>query len=142
VRGSVCVENEERMIMVYSEEFKKSQVRRMSGVNGISANALSGEIGVSQGTLSRWLRLYGSENGMWKKKKALEAEEKLKIVLETASLSESELGEYQRKNGVHSAELERWREEALSGLRTEKRGRPKVDPELKELREERKSLKR
>jgi len=128
--------------MVYSEEFKKSQVKRMSGAHGISANALSAEIGVSQGTLSRWLRRYGSENGMGKKKKAFEAEEKLKIVLETASMSEEELGEYLRKYGLHSAELERWREEALSGLKTEKRGRPKVDPEVKELREERKSLKR
>lgn len=79
---------------------------------------------------------------MGRKKKAFEAEEKLKIVLETASMNELELGEYLRKKGLHSVEVERWREEALSGLKTEKRGRPKIDPELKELREERKSLKR
>lgn len=79
---------------------------------------------------------------MGKKKKAFEAEEKLKIVLETANLSESELGEYLRKHGVHSVELERWREEALSGLKTEKRGRPKVDPEVTQLRKEKKTLKR
>lgn len=128
--------------MVYSEEFKKSQVKRLSGASAISANALSGEIGVSQGTLSRWLRLYGSENGMGNKKREFGAEEKLKIVFETASLSEPELGEYLRRNGLHSTEVERWREEALFGLKTEKRGRPKIDPEIVRLRKREQDLER
>jgi len=79
---------------------------------------------------------------MGKKKKVFEAEEKLKVVLETASMSESALGEYLRKKGLHGVEVARWREEALSGLKTEKRGRPKVDPEIVKLRKREKELER
>lgn len=39
----------------YSEKFKRKLVQRMSGPGAISASALSKEIGVAQGTLSRWL---------------------------------------------------------------------------------------
>ena len=39
-----------------SAGFKAGLVARMAGPESISANALSQEVGVSQGTLSRWLR--------------------------------------------------------------------------------------
>lgn len=128
--------------MGYSEEFKKSQVKRLSGADAISANMLSDEIGVSQTALSRWLRQYGDKNGMANKKKEFGAEEKLQIVLETVSMNKEELGVYLRKKGLHSVELERWRAEALSGLKTEKRGRPRVDPEIVRLRKREKELQR
>jgi transposase len=133
-------EYEEGTTMVYSEEFKRSMVKRMTGARGRSVNALSEEVGVCQGTLSRWLRRYGSENGMGKKRKEFGAEEKLEMVLEAAQMSDAELGEYLRKKGLHSVELARWKEEALSGLKTEKRGRPKVDPEIARLRKREKEL--
>ena len=42
--------------MHYSQGFIARQVRRMAGPGGLSANALSKEVGVPQATLSRWLR--------------------------------------------------------------------------------------
>ena len=114
----------------------------MSGPSAMSANALAGETGVSQRTLSRWLKEYGRSERRMNKKRTLGAEEKLQIMVETASMSEAELGEYLRKRGLHTVELDRWKQEALSGLKTEKRGRPKVDPEVQRLRKKEKSLER
>lgn len=146
VRAPVYVKHEQEDEMGYSEEFRAAMVRRMSGPGAPSATALSQEVGVSQATLSRWLLVYGGVQGMGRNKKKsgreLTAEEKLKVVLETSSLGEAELGEYLRREGLHSAEVERWRAEATEVLKSEKRGRPKVDPEVQQLRKERKLLKR
>ena len=40
----------------FSEQFKKSIVAKMSVPGGRSATSLSREVGISQSTLSRWLR--------------------------------------------------------------------------------------
>ena len=52
--------------MPYSERFKSRMVGRMSGPHASSANALSGEVGVNQPTLSRWLREARTVSGMAK----------------------------------------------------------------------------
>lgn len=41
--------------MLYTEAFKARMLRRMLGPKAVSAQSLSGEVGVSQPTLSRWL---------------------------------------------------------------------------------------
>ena len=40
----------------YSSGFRKRMIQRLTGPEGISAWALSKEVGVSQSTLSRWMR--------------------------------------------------------------------------------------
>lgn len=40
----------------YAAGFKTRMVQRMAGREGISATALAKEVGVSQDTLSRWIR--------------------------------------------------------------------------------------
>ena len=45
------------------------------------------------------------------------AEEKLRIVLAAQGLSDEELGVFLREEGIHEAQLEQWREQALGGLR-------------------------
>ena len=42
--------------MKYSNTFKSKMVRRMVGPDGLSATAVSDDIGIPQPTLSRWLR--------------------------------------------------------------------------------------
>ena len=42
--------------------------------------------------------------------------ERLRIVIESASLPEEELGEFLRREGLHAATLEQWRADALAGL--------------------------
>ena len=44
------------------------------------------------------------------------AEEKLKAINETHAMSEEELGAFLRREGLHSHQLQEWREEVLKGL--------------------------
>jgi transposase-like protein len=44
------------------------------------------------------------------------ATEKLRVVIESAALSEQELGEFLRREGLHGADLKRWREAAVAAL--------------------------
>ncbi len=146
------------MLVNYPEIFKEKMVLRMSGPAGISANALSEEVGVSQTSLSKWLRdVAGVEpvakrvNGKSSKAKVGKrpqdwtAEEKLEAVLEAASLSEQELGEYLRRKGLHEAQLEQWRRRAKEGA-TEalqsKRLRKKASVEANRVRALERELRR
>ncbi len=106
--------------MKYSAAFKSKMVRRMSGPRAQSANALSEDIGVSQPTLSRWLR--EASEGMVSPMSKHEAkrpqdwtpEQKLAVITEAASLSD--LGAFLRRKGLHQAHLDQWRETAISAL--------------------------
>ena len=142
----------------YPETFKEKMVLRMSGPSGISANALSEEVGIAQTSLSRWLREAAGVEGVAKKVNGKSnkakgakrpqdwaAEEKLDAVLEAFSLSEQELGAYLRRKGLHATELEQWRRrvteaatEALQG----KRARKKVSVEAKRVRKLERELRR
>jgi len=111
-------------------------IQRLSGNNALSANALSREIGVPQGTLSRWLRgasvvqpesFQDSTNSFLKERSSKmtmtsksprnwTAEEKLQAVLEASQLSEADLGAYLRQKGLHVSNLKQWRQEMIGGL--------------------------
>jgi transposase-like protein len=64
------------------------------------------------------------------------AEEKLQAVIEAAGLSEAELGEFLRRQGLHETQLQQWRDEVLAGLEQHpKRGSKKSSPEARRVRE-------
>ena len=106
--------------MRYNERFKEKMVAKMMGPSRMSANALSKECGVDQSTLSKWLR-DAKVPPMAKKKptgsKRWTAEEKLRVVLAAAAAGEAGLGEVLRREGLHESDIERFRAEALDGLR-------------------------
>jgi len=93
-------------------------VQRMAGSECISATALAEETGVSQATLSRWMKDARNLNGMSKKssKTSSTPQDKLRIIAEAAQLSDGELGAYLRREGVHEATLLQWQEAATLGL--------------------------
>ncbi|MBZ0269709.1 transposase [bacterium] len=108
----------------YAAGFKARMVQRMAGPESISATALAKEVGVSQNTLSRWLRQASEAPPtvapMTKKKRQSRskgsvrtAQDKLRLVLEASALSEEELGAFLRREGVHEAQLEAWRSTAM-----------------------------
>ena len=110
----------------YATGFKARMVQRMAGREGISATALAKEVGVSQNTLSRWLReasVAGPTMTSMKKKpssrksssRGRTAAEKFQIVLKAAALSDNDLGAFLRREGVHEAQLEEWRAKATEG---------------------------
>lgn len=114
--------------------------------NGVSATQLCAETGISQASLSRWLKAAAKMPGMPSKRqqgsgpteRRAEPEkarprtgaEKLAIVAGAEGLEGDELGEYLRREGVHLAELEQWRELARQALQ----GDVKRLPPSKELR--------
>ena len=118
--------------MPYSEAFKAQMVRRMAGPQGISASALSKEVGVSQSTLSRWLRGSRTVRPMTthedspgreaKSPRQWSAEEKLQVVLEAAAVPPAELGAFLRQKGLHAAQLEEWRAVATAALSNANKG--------------------
>lgn len=112
--------------MEYSEKFKAALVRRMAGPRPVSASALEAEVGVPQPTLSRWLREAGSVGGMAeddskgstkkRARKSWTATEKMRVLVAAGGVDDARLGEILRREGLHSDDLRRWRDEALQGL--------------------------
>ena len=109
----------------YSTAFKANMVKKLMVPGGPTASALSARSGISQPTLSRWLRDARDEGmssqpkrpskvprrpGEWK------SEEKLRIVVEAAGLEGDALGELLRYEGVHEADLTEWRRSVLLAL--------------------------
>ncbi len=146
------------MLVNYPEIFKEKMVLRMSEPGGISANALSEEVGVSQTSLSNWLRdaagvepVVKKVNGksikakVGKRPQDWTAAEKLEAVLESSSLSEQELGGYLRRKGLHEAQLEQWRrrvtDAAMEALQS-KSSRKKASVEAKRVRTLERELRR
>jgi len=123
----------EEVDMPYTDMFKNAMIQKMTGPEAISASALSKRVDVPQPTLSKWLRLAGvgsaydfanTAHEYTKMTKAKgpkrpndwSAEEKLKVVMEAASLEVEQLGEFLRKKGLHKTHLEQWRLQMLDGL--------------------------
>lgn len=111
----------------YSAAFKANVIRRLTGPSAISANALAEELGMSQSTLSRWLREARTVGVMAKKttKKSPRTwtpAEKLRVIAAAEGLSDEQLGELLRREGIHEQQLVEWREAATAALSS---GRPK-----------------
>ena len=119
--------------MPYSDMFKRKMIQRLTGPNAISAWALSKQVDVPQTTLSKWLRNAGIKPPFGFHKKTDDTllmrypvtqkspndwspEEKLKTVLEAATLSDDQIGEFIRRKGIHENHLQQWRLQMLDGL--------------------------
>lgn len=129
----------------YKPGFKARMVKRMAGPEGISATALAQEVGVPQSTLSRWLKAAGTvsamggsqdeQGGKARRPQDWSAQEKLRVVAEALELSEGELGEFLRRKGLHTAQLEEWRAAAEQALMIPaKTRRGKKSPEAKRVK--------
>ncbi len=117
----------------------------MSGANAVSATSLGKEIGMAQGTLSRWLLRAGTLGAVKKKKPGTAsrqrgAQEKFRLFLEAFGLEGEERGAFLRREGLHEAELAQWRamfEAALAGpSREATRDRAEDRRQIQDLRRE------
>jgi len=129
----------------YTQKFKERMISRMLGPERISATALSREVGVPQPTLSRWVRGGRTVVGMNQKKNRQPkrtVSDKLRLLAESEGLSDAELGAFLRENGLHSADLERWRTVVSSALEDSGRKSRKLSPDQIRARELEKELAR
>jgi transposase len=151
---------------VYTEAFKRKMVQRLSGPRALSALALSAEVGISQPTLSRWLREACSVRAVTADKPGFSrpssppstppsppapprrpedwsAEEKLRAVVDASQLPAEQLGAFLRQRGLHEAQLRQWREAATSALGPKaKKPAPGSAGDKKRIRELEKQLRR
>lgn len=137
----------------YSEGFKARMVERLTRPGAPSATALSQEVGVPQPTLSKWVRQAGRVGLMSQTKRKAEGleakrpqdwtpQEKLEVVLESASRSDDDLGAFLRARGVHRATLERWRAQMLRGLEPVRSASSASSTQARKIRTLQKELRR
>jgi transposase len=113
----------------FSLAYKQRMIERLTGKDAVSARQLARDSGLSQETLSRWLREARSLPLMAPppsgKTKAWSIEEKVRVLAEAAKLSGEELTAFLAREGLKLAELEQWRmaldEEGRASKATTKR---------------------
>ena len=127
---------------MYSQEFRESIVKRALEPGAPTLENISRELGLGKSTISRWIEKASSVDGMSRRKiqgqrpNDRTPAQKLHLVNEASTLSDDELGEFLRKNGIHGAQLEQWRKDALAGLGAPlRRPSTKNSPEAKKIRE-------
>src|SRR5919108_4389048 len=109
------------MARKYAAEFKESIIARMLPPRNESVSSISKETGIPVDTLYTW-RIQNRNNQRIPTKSSscgarnYESEEKLMAVIETASLSEIELGEYCRRKGYYPEQIAGWRASIVQGL--------------------------
>ncbi len=130
-------------------------IRKMTGPAALSASALSRESGISQGTLSRWLRAAANVDHMGHERDPHQADEtsdkrpedwtpqeKFAAVLEASGLDDQELGAFLRRRGLHREHLEQWRAQVTAGAtealspKPKRRGRSAESKHIRKLERE------
>lgn len=120
---------------IYSSEFKEAIVSKLVNRGDQTIEEICKREGVGKSTAVNWLRARVNIANMAKQKitKKWTPEEKLKAIIETSLMSEEELGVFLRREGLHSHQLQEWREEVLKGLQSA----PRKSQSKKDERDER-----
>ncbi len=103
----------------YSQQLKERLLQRMIGQERCSAYQLARETGISDTTLQRWRNevlepVTHSSKPIPPDKRS--STDKLRLVLATEGLEPEKLGAMLRTEGIHLADLERWKQQMLAGL--------------------------
>jgi transposase len=116
----------------FSKEFKEAIVKKLISRGNKTIEQFCNENNLVISTANRWRSECANVSDMKNKKNNSKypAEKILKIISETYSLSEEDLGVYLRKNGLHSNQLSEWRSGILVSM-----NQPKVNPYKKDERD-------
>jgi transposase len=108
----------------FPEEVKEAAVRRFL-TSDLSFAAVAEQFGTSRYSVANWVKLAHSRGEMKKPKPLIaaatptddrSATEKLRLIVAAGSLSEEQMGDFLRREGLRDGDLERFRAEALGGL--------------------------
>jgi transposase len=97
----------------HGQEFKDQALSRLLPPESAAIEEVSNEMGVSVGTLKRWLELAQSKPAL---ARAWSAGARLQAVITTAAMPEATKNGWCRSNGVYPQELEAWRVSAMQAL--------------------------
>tara|TARA_R110002094_G_scaffold134249_1_gene126480 strand:- start:559 stop:1065 length:507 start_codon:yes stop_codon:yes gene_type:complete len=127
----------------YSEERKAAVLKKLLPPQNRSVVSVAAEEGISDVTLYSWLKQcrqqgmpvpgYRNTGDDWS------PEAKLAVVIETASMSEAELGAYCRQKGLYPEQVQRWKEAFLQGTGMQEGADKKAQ---KQQRDSRKTIKK
>jgi transposase-like protein len=96
----------------YPKEFKASIIARMLPPTNASVSALAKETGVPKDTLYSWRITHRGKAGAVSEPGSVHSEltsaAKFSVVLESASMNETDLGEYCRRKGLFPQQIHQW----------------------------------
>ena len=126
----------------FSKEFKEAIVKKLISRGNKTIEQFCNENNLAISSVSRWQTECANvlEMKHKKDKSKYSAEDILKIISETFSLSEEDLGIYLRKNGLHSNQLTEWRSSILSLMNQPKVNPHKTDERDNEIKDLKKNL--
>ena len=104
------------------------------------------EAGIGRSTLTYWLKNYRKNGNLKLSKKEKRpqdwtAEERIRALMETGSMSDEERASWCRKNGLFVHHLEQWEKDAISSI-TSKPGKGKNANETRRLKKENAALRK
>ena len=128
----------------YTREFKTSVLKRLEEPTKDTISSLSDELGVPRTTIYQWVKKSETD----KKKSSINhkptskwtSEDKFHVVIETASLNETELAEYCRRKGIYVDEVKIWRDQCLKANQAILEDPKELRDSLKEEKDKVKSL--
>ena len=130
--------------MNYSAEFKESIIRRMLPPNNEAISKIAREEGLSEQTLLNWrdkARVEGiAAPGNDSTSEKWSTQDKFLIVVETASMNETELAEYARKKGLYVEQIKAWKDACMNANGGVAREAARLNRELKDSEKERRKL--
>jgi transposase len=119
----------------YPQEYRDMLLKRLQPPENKSVSEIAQEEGIPKSTIYTWVsraRANGAliPNSDPSNDKRWRAADKVRIVIETYSLNEEELGEYCRKHGLYASDIKRWVSTLESSLENG-RSAKEVELELK-----------
>ena len=132
--------------MKYSKEYRESILRRIMPPNSESITRIAKEEGISEQTLRNWQKRARRDGyaapGTDAQSEEWSTQDKFVIVVETASMNESELAEYARKKGLYVEQIKAWRDACMNANGGIAKEAARLNRALKDSQKERRKLER
>ena len=130
--------------MNYSQELKNAMLKRMLPPNNESITKISREEGIPEATLQRW-RSKARKDGYAAPGTAAvpddwSTQDKFLVVVETASMNETELAAYAREKGLYVEQIKAWKDACVNANGGVAKEAARLSKELKASEQERKRL--
>lgn len=123
--------------MKYSFEFKENIVKKV--LSGRKVKEVAKESGVTDWSIYQWKKQFNNGNiKTINGQGGINLQRKYDLINESKNITEDNIGEWLRKNGLHSGHLIKWKEDIMNAL-SENSNEKK---EIKNLQEENKKLRK
>lgn len=124
----------------YSTEFKASVLKRLEPPTKDTVTSLSEELNISRSTIYQWIKAKNNNSGDSRPVHKWSSKDKFHAVLETATLTQTELAEYCRRKGLYLEDLNAWREQCIRANMTNSKNPLKLEEELQKEKRRAKEL--